>query len=120
MVERDWTAIFRRVKSKPIFMKDGKPSSALFKDSKGVSVDRDGGRNMDDIMITQKHFPIYQKDSSLHIQQYSLPYMYLFPIHMADSALYYLIYNTFTIFPFNFSAHISIAFLANIPCSLNL
>ena len=44
MVERDWTAIFRRVKSKPIFMKDGRPSSALFKDSKGVLVDRDAGR----------------------------------------------------------------------------
>lgn len=50
MVERDWIAIYRRVKSKPIFMKDGRPSSALFKDSKGVSVDRDAGREIDDII----------------------------------------------------------------------
>ena len=54
MVERDWTAIFRRVKSKPIFMKDGRPSSALFKDSKGVSVDRDAGRNINDIISDEE------------------------------------------------------------------
>ena len=65
MVERDWTAIFRRVKSKPIFMKDGKPSSALFKDSKGVSVDRDGGRNMDDIISHEEHLHcLYTKELS--------------------------------------------------------
>ena len=54
MVERDWTAIFRRVKSKPIFMKDGRPSSALFKDSKGVLVDRDAGRNINDIISDEE------------------------------------------------------------------
>ena len=42
--------IYRRVESKPIFMKDGRPSSALFKDSKDVSVDRDVGRKIDDII----------------------------------------------------------------------
>lgn len=54
MAERDWRAIYRRVKSKPIFMKDGRPSSALFKDSKGVSVDRDAGREMDDIISDEE------------------------------------------------------------------
>ena len=55
MVKRDWVAIYRRVKSKPIFMKDGRPSSALFKDSKGVSVDRDAGREMDDIISHEEY-----------------------------------------------------------------
>lgn len=54
MAERDWIAIYRRVKSKPIFMKDGRPSSALFKDSKGVSVDRDAGRKIEDIIIDEE------------------------------------------------------------------
>lgn len=54
MVSRDWKEIYRRVKSKPVFMKDGRPSSALFKDSKGVSVDRDAGRNLDDIIVDEE------------------------------------------------------------------
>lgn len=54
MVERDWKAIYRRVKSKPIFMKDGRPSSALFKDSKGVSVDIDAGREINDIISDEE------------------------------------------------------------------
>lgn len=54
MAEKDWTEIYRRVKSKPIFMKDGRPSSALFKDSKGVSVDRDGGRGLDEIIMDEE------------------------------------------------------------------
>lgn len=54
MAERDWKEIYRRVKSKPIFMKDGRPSSALFKDSKGVSVDRDVGRTIDDIIADEE------------------------------------------------------------------
>lgn len=54
MVNRDWKEIYRRVKSKPVFMKDGHPSSALFKDSKGVSVDRDAGRERKDIIIDEE------------------------------------------------------------------
>lgn len=54
MAEKDWKEIYRRVKSKPIFMKDGRPSSALFKDSKGVSVDRDAGRTIDDIIADEE------------------------------------------------------------------
>lgn len=54
MAERDWKAIYRRVKSKPVFMKDGRPSSALFKDSKGVSVDRDAGREINDIISDEE------------------------------------------------------------------
>lgn len=58
MVEKDWIAIYRRVKSKPIFMKDGIPSSALFKDSRGVSVDRDGGRKIEDIISDEERLHI--------------------------------------------------------------
>lgn len=35
-------------------MKDGRPSSALFKDSKGVSVDRDAGRRLEDIIVDEE------------------------------------------------------------------
>lgn len=62
MAEKDWTEIYRRVKSKPIFMKDGRPSSALFKDSKGVSVDRDGGRGLDEIIMDEERLhALYNK-----------------------------------------------------------
>lgn len=54
MLERDWSAIYRRVKSKPIFMKEGRPSSALFKDSKGVLVNRDGSREICDIIADEE------------------------------------------------------------------
>lgn len=58
MAERDWKTIYRRVKSKPIFMKDGRPSSALFKDSNGVSVDRDGGRELSAIITDEERLHI--------------------------------------------------------------
>lgn len=35
-------------------MKDGRPSSALFKDSHGVSVDKDMGRNEKDIISDEE------------------------------------------------------------------
>lgn len=54
MDKRDWKQIYRRVKSKPVFMKDGRPSSALFKDSHGVSVDKDMGRNEKDIISDEE------------------------------------------------------------------
>lgn len=54
MLEKDWITIYRRVKSKPIFMKDDRPSSALFKDSKGVSVNKDAGRKVDDIISDEE------------------------------------------------------------------
>jgi hypothetical protein len=46
--------LFRNVITNPSFWKTatGKPSSALFKDSKGVSVDRDGVRDYDTIVET--------------------------------------------------------------------
>ena len=46
MAEKDWKTIYRRVKSKPIFIKDGKPTSAIFKDSHGVSVNKDANRDL--------------------------------------------------------------------------
>lgn len=59
MDERDWTTIYRRVKRKPIFMKDDCPSSALFKDSFGVSVDRDMGRALKDIIEDEERLHNY-------------------------------------------------------------
>lgn len=65
MAERDWSAVYRRVKSKPIFMKEGRPSSALFKDSKGVSVDRDGRRGICDIIADEERLhSLYTKGLS--------------------------------------------------------
>lgn len=54
MAEKNWKEVYRRVKSKPVFMKDGHLSSALFKDSKGVSVNRDAGRDRDEIIETEE------------------------------------------------------------------
>lgn len=47
----DVEELYRAVTRKPNMWKsqEDRPSSALFKDSKGVSVDRDGGRSLDDI-----------------------------------------------------------------------
>ena len=47
----DAEKLYRAVPKKPHMWKsqEDRPSSALFKDSKGVSVDRDGGRSIDDI-----------------------------------------------------------------------
>ena len=59
MDERDWTTIYRSVKRKPVFMKEGRPSSALFKDSFGVSVDRDMGRALKDIIEDEERFHNY-------------------------------------------------------------
>lgn len=44
--------LFRNVITHPDFWKkaEGKPSSAVFKDSNGVSVDRDGGRDREAIV----------------------------------------------------------------------
>lgn len=65
MGDKDWSTIYRRVKSKPLFMKDDRPSSALFKDSNGVSVDRDAGRNEEDIIIDEERLhAFYTKELS--------------------------------------------------------
>lgn len=43
--------LYRAVKPKPVFWKEGgRVTSALFKDSKGVSVDRDGGRSTEEVI----------------------------------------------------------------------
>lgn len=47
---RECKFMVRRIRNKPIFFKDGRPSSALFKDSKGVSVDKDAGRTKEEII----------------------------------------------------------------------
>ena len=44
-------------------MKNGRPSSALFKDSLGVSVDKDMGRSLDDIIEDEERLHnFYNKD----------------------------------------------------------
>src|SRR5699024_1073570 len=49
--------LFRKVILNPNFWKKetGRPSSAVFKDSKGVSVDRDGGRDQKQVIETFKN-----------------------------------------------------------------
>lgn len=49
--------LHRYVITNPDYWKtaEGRPSSAVFKDSNGVSVDRDGGRNDDEIITTFKN-----------------------------------------------------------------
>lgn len=50
MIEKNWKEVYRRVKSKPVFMNNEQLSSALFKDSKGVSVNYDAGRDINEII----------------------------------------------------------------------
>ena len=51
-VVEDSEVLYRAVVNKPDFWKKdtGGPSSALFKDSKGCSVDRDGGRSDEELI----------------------------------------------------------------------
>lgn len=49
-VIKDDELLYRAVPNKPQMWKDGRPSSAIFKDSKGVSVDRGGGRKEKNIV----------------------------------------------------------------------
>ena len=46
----DWLYVIRRVRNKPAFIKNGGVSSALFKDSKGVSVNKDHRRTEEEII----------------------------------------------------------------------
>lgn len=63
MDKPDWKELYRRVKNKPQFMYNDRPSSALFKDSKGVSVNRDGNRNKDEIIADEKRlYKLYNKN----------------------------------------------------------
>lgn len=52
---RECKFVVRRIRNKPIFFKDGRPSSALFKDSKGVSVDKDEGRTKEEIIKEEEN-----------------------------------------------------------------
>lgn len=52
---KDTERLYRAVKrSRPGWLDYGKPTSAMFRDSNGVSVDRDGERDEDDIIDAQK------------------------------------------------------------------
>lgn len=62
MANRGWKEVYRRVKNKPVFVNEGKPSSALFKDSKGVSVDLDAGRNLSEIIADEERLHAYYND----------------------------------------------------------
>lgn len=45
-----WNYVYRRVKNKPIYIKDNGFTSALFKDSQGVSVNVDAGRTEKEVI----------------------------------------------------------------------
>ena len=71
MASRDWKEVYRRVKSKPVFMKEGRPSSALFKDSKGVSVDRDTDEQCDSVEVCVIPDPIVGENENHAVIQKS-------------------------------------------------
>lgn len=61
MEEMEWNRVYRRVRDLPQYIKsDGSITSAVFKDSKGASVDRDGGRTDSEIIADEER---------LHAQQ---------------------------------------------------
>ena len=50
-----WLFVVRRVRNKPSFFHDdGTLSSALFKDSKGVSTDKDHMRSIDEVIVDEE------------------------------------------------------------------
>lgn len=52
--------VFRRVRNHPMYIKeDGTISSAIFSDKKGVSVDIDDGRNLDEIISAEESLHFY-------------------------------------------------------------
>lgn len=55
----EWTYVARRVKNKPLYIKGEGFSSALFKDSKGVSVDKDNGRTEEDVIDDEQRLHMY-------------------------------------------------------------
>lgn len=54
-----WIYVVRRVKNKPIYIKGDSFSSALFKDSKGVSVNKDDGRAEAEVIEDEKRLHAY-------------------------------------------------------------
>lgn len=67
--------LFRRVRNNPIYYKDGKVSSAIFLDSKGVSVDIDDGRELEEIVLAEEGLhEFYNKEALLseHAEKYKL------------------------------------------------
>ena len=50
----NWTFVVRRVRNKPNFFKCDRVSSALFKDAKGVSVNRDDDRELTNIILDEE------------------------------------------------------------------
>ena len=58
-----WKFVIRRVNDKPqFFHSDGTVSSALFKDSKGVSVDKDHYRLIEEIVSDEERLNEYYND----------------------------------------------------------
>ena len=52
--DSDWHFAVRRVRNKPNFIKENGVSSALFKDSKGVSVNKDHGRTIPVMLLDEE------------------------------------------------------------------
>lgn len=58
--------LYRRVRKHPMYIKEnGTVSSALFKDSKGVSVSVDDNRNLDDIIKKEEELHVYYNKEKL-------------------------------------------------------
>ena len=54
--------LYRAIKrSRPNWLDQGIPTSAMFKDEKGNSVDRDGKRNLDDIIDFMRNGKLYPR-----------------------------------------------------------
>ena len=60
----NWTFAVRRVRNKPNFFKADRVSSALFKDAKGVSANRDDDRLLTEIIQDEETLHNYYKELS--------------------------------------------------------
>lgn len=60
--------VFRRIRNLPLYIKkDGTISSAIYSDSKGVSVDIDDNRNIEDIVLDEERLHILYNGEKIEV-----------------------------------------------------
>lgn len=80
----EWFFLIRRVRNKPSFFNEGRISSALFKDSKGVSVNKDDSRIITDIIIDEERLHCYYLGDMADEPEYCLKALVTFDRKVCD------------------------------------
>lgn len=90
---KDDEVFYRRVRNKPEFFKDGIPSSALFKDSKGVSVDIRNGRAITEVLLDEERIHANNLGKSSNKEDYRLKAVISVDMKTCDNQNVYIITN---------------------------